>query len=93
MTARIDVCLGWLLCMAACPAQRPPPAPASPPRLVDNAKHDERRQDRPARPRRDRAGLVMTGLRVVLAEDDVLLREGLASLLDHSGYEVGGAGG
>jgi len=26
LTARIDVCLGWLLCMAACPAQRPPPA-------------------------------------------------------------------
>lgn len=32
----------------------------------------------------------MTGLRVVLAEDDVLLREGLASLLAHSGYEVAG---
>jgi serine/threonine-protein kinase PknK len=30
----------------------------------------------------------MTGLRVVLAEDDVLLREGLASLLERSGYEV-----
>ena len=35
----------------------------------------------------------MTGLRVVLAEDDVLLREGLASLLDHSGYEVAGQAG
>ena len=32
----------------------------------------------------------MTGLRVVLGEDDVLLREGLASLLDRSGYEVAG---
>ena len=32
----------------------------------------------------------MTGPRVVLAEDDVLLREGLASLLDRSGYEVVG---
>jgi serine/threonine-protein kinase PknK len=32
----------------------------------------------------------MTGLRVVLAEDDVLLREGLASLLERSGYEVAG---
>jgi DNA-binding NarL/FixJ family response regulator len=30
----------------------------------------------------------MTGPRVVLAEDDVLLREGLASLLERSGYEV-----
>jgi DNA-binding NarL/FixJ family response regulator len=28
--------------------------------------------------------------RVVLAEDDVLLREGLASLLDRSGYQVAG---
>jgi DNA-binding NarL/FixJ family response regulator len=32
----------------------------------------------------------MTGLRVVLAEDHVLLREGLASLLERSGYEVAG---
>ena len=30
---------------------------------------------------------------MVLAEDDVLLREGLASLLDHSGYEVVGQAG
>lgn len=30
----------------------------------------------------------MTMLRVVLAEDDVLLREGLASLLQRSGFEV-----
>jgi DNA-binding NarL/FixJ family response regulator len=35
----------------------------------------------------------MTGPRVVLAEDDVLLREGLASLLDRSGYEVVGQAG
>jgi serine/threonine-protein kinase PknK len=32
----------------------------------------------------------MTEPRVVLAEDDVLLREGLASLLERSGYEVVG---
>jgi DNA-binding NarL/FixJ family response regulator len=32
----------------------------------------------------------MTGPRVVLAEDDVLLREGLASLLERSGYDVAG---
>ena len=32
----------------------------------------------------------MPGLRVVLAEDDVLLREGLASLLQRSGFEVVG---
>ena len=35
----------------------------------------------------------MTGLRVVLAEDDVLLREGLAGLLERSGYEVVGQAG
>jgi serine/threonine-protein kinase PknK len=32
----------------------------------------------------------MTGLRVVLAEDDILLREGLASLLERSGFAVVG---
>jgi DNA-binding NarL/FixJ family response regulator len=32
----------------------------------------------------------MTTLRVVLAEDDILLREGLASLLERSGFEVVG---
>jgi CheY-like chemotaxis protein len=35
----------------------------------------------------------MTGTRVVLAEDDVLLREGLGSLLDRSGLEVVGLAG
>jgi DNA-binding NarL/FixJ family response regulator len=35
----------------------------------------------------------MTGLQVVLAEDDVLLREGLASLLERSGFEVIGQAG
>jgi DNA-binding NarL/FixJ family response regulator len=35
----------------------------------------------------------MTGLRVVLAEDDVLLREGMASLLERSGFAVVGQAG
>ncbi|WP_326835454.1 response regulator transcription factor [Amycolatopsis rhabdoformis] len=35
----------------------------------------------------------MTVPRVVLAEDDVLLREGLASLLDRSGFSVAGQAG
>jgi DNA-binding NarL/FixJ family response regulator len=35
----------------------------------------------------------MTGSRVVLGEDDVLLREGLASLLDRSGFPVVGLAG
>jgi DNA-binding NarL/FixJ family response regulator len=33
------------------------------------------------------------GIRVVLAEDDVLLREGLASLLERSGFQVVGQAG
>jgi len=35
----------------------------------------------------------MTAVRVILAEDDVLLREGLASLLGRSGFEVVGQAG
>ncbi len=35
----------------------------------------------------------MAGLRVIVAEDDVLLREGIASLLDRSGHEVVGQAG
>jgi serine/threonine-protein kinase PknK len=35
----------------------------------------------------------MSGLRVVLADDDVLLREGLASLLRRSGFRVAGQAG
>ncbi len=37
--------------------------------------------------------MAANGLRVVLAEDDVLLREGLASLLERSGFEVVGQAG
>jgi DNA-binding NarL/FixJ family response regulator len=36
---------------------------------------------------------VLTGVRVVLADDDVLLREGLASLLERSGFRVVGQAG
>jgi DNA-binding NarL/FixJ family response regulator len=38
-------------------------------------------------------GSAMTGLRVVLAEDDILLREGMASLLERSGIAVVGQAG
>jgi DNA-binding NarL/FixJ family response regulator len=37
--------------------------------------------------------MTTSGLRVVLAEDDVLLREGLASLLERSGFQVAGQAG
>jgi serine/threonine-protein kinase PknK len=37
--------------------------------------------------------MTTTGLRVVLAEDDVLLREGLGSLLERSGFQVTGQAG
>src|SRR5436309_7071303 len=49
------------------------------PTIVDN-----RRMPRPEEPRPPR---------VVLADDDVLLREGLASLFDRSGFEVVGQAG
>ena len=39
---------------------------------------------------RDMAPETRSTPRVVLADDDVLLREGLASLLDRSGFEVVG---
>src|SRR3979411_1487188 len=39
---------------------------------------------------RDGDVVALSGLRVVLAEDDVLLREGLASLLERSGFGVVG---
>jgi serine/threonine-protein kinase PknK len=41
----------------------------------------------------DGHGPVLTGIRVVLADDDVLLREGLASLLERSGFRVVGQAG
>jgi DNA-binding NarL/FixJ family response regulator len=42
---------------------------------------------------RDGDVVALSGLRVVLAEDDVLLREGLASLLERSGFAVVGQAG
>ncbi len=36
------------------------------------------------------SGAVATGLRVVVADDDTLLREGLASLLERSGFDIVG---
>jgi DNA-binding NarL/FixJ family response regulator len=44
-------------------------------------------------PHRERNGQALLGVRVVLAEDDVLLREGLASLLERSGLQVVGQAG
>jgi DNA-binding NarL/FixJ family response regulator len=47
----------------------------------------------PPVPSRDDDGSVKRGLRVVLAEDDLLLRAGLASLLERSGFAVVGQAG
>jgi DNA-binding NarL/FixJ family response regulator len=44
----------------------------------------------PAQPGSNSDETAATGLRVVLAEDDVLLREGLASLFERSGFTVAG---
>jgi serine/threonine-protein kinase PknK len=40
-----------------------------------------------------RLGAVEAALRVIVAQDDALLREGLASLLDRSGFHVVGQAG
>lgn len=45
------------------------------------------------RPGRDGEVSAMSRVRVVLAEDDILLREGLASLLERSGFAVVGQAG
>jgi serine/threonine-protein kinase PknK len=45
------------------------------------------------RPERTDGDSLMTGSRVVLADDDVLLREGMASLLERSGFQVVGQAG
>jgi DNA-binding NarL/FixJ family response regulator len=57
------------------------------PRVVDNRGMLSPSVTPEAAPERGRA------LRVVLADDDVLLREGLASLLDRSGFDVAGQAG
>src|SRR3954452_17334596 len=68
----------------ALPASRYRPHHRAPPR-----KCSWRPRQPVIRPRRSGVRVLgMTGLRVVVAEDDVLLREGIASLLDRSGVEV-----
>jgi DNA-binding NarL/FixJ family response regulator len=52
---------------------------------------DTRSEPGPATPQRP--GPVVAPLRVIVADDDVLLREGLASLLQRSGFDVVGQAG
>jgi DNA-binding NarL/FixJ family response regulator len=51
------------------------------------------RSDRTGAAPAQQGGPVRARVRVVVAEDDVLLREGLASLLDRSGFDVVGQAG
>src|ERR1700716_1833087 len=53
---------------------------------------DEHRAEHSPVPSQD-VGPAPSRVRIVLADDDVLLREGLASLLDRSGFEVVGQAG
>jgi DNA-binding NarL/FixJ family response regulator len=53
----------------------------------------EQRADQHSPAPAQQVGPVAARLRVVVAEDDVLLREGLASLLDRSGFDVVGQAG
>jgi DNA-binding NarL/FixJ family response regulator len=60
--------------------------------LADNGTHDDAADGRlPGA--LDRDAVSGSGLRVVVADDDVLLREGLASLLERSGMQVVGQAG
>jgi DNA-binding NarL/FixJ family response regulator len=61
--------------------------------LVDNDTMTNPSGSASRAPERDSDASALTGLRVVLAEDDVLLREGLASLLERSGLQVVGQAG
>jgi DNA-binding NarL/FixJ family response regulator len=90
-------------------AQSPEDRPATAAELGDELRQTERRhgvtvddmavpagmEDHRAEPSPapQRVGPVVAPVRVVVAEDDVLLREGLASLLDRSGFEVVGQAG
>jgi serine/threonine-protein kinase PknK len=60
---------------------------------VDNARMADPPNSGRQAPYRGGDGRTVAGLRVVLAEDDVLLREGLASLLERSGLRVVGQAG
>ena len=60
---------------------------------VDNGGHDDGADLQAPTPRPVHEDALVTGLRVVLADDDVLLREGLASLLERSGLQVVGQAG
>jgi DNA-binding NarL/FixJ family response regulator len=60
--------------------------------LADNGTHDDA-ADRRLPGALDRDAVSGSGLRVVVADDDVLLREGLASLLERSGMQVVGQAG
>ncbi len=53
----------------------------------------DQRGDRDSPAPGQHGGPAVTRVRVVVAEDDVLLREGLASLLDRSGFDVVGLAG
>jgi DNA-binding NarL/FixJ family response regulator len=61
--------------------------------LADNRTHDDAADGRLAAWAPDRDAVSGSGLRVVVADDDVLLREGLASLLERSGMQVVGQAG
>jgi DNA-binding NarL/FixJ family response regulator len=54
----------------------------------DNAHHDDAGKHCGSRSCSSDNGVAMTPCRVILADDDVLLREGMASLLERSDFKV-----
>ena len=61
--------------------------------LADNADHDDGFVRGRIGPTGDRGRGDQPTMRIVLAEDELLLREGMASLLERSGFEVVGQAG
>ncbi len=82
----------WRRCRRLRAAQRQP-APAQKQEARSIMLDMTMEPNRTGRPEGKDDDAVMTGLRVVLADDDVLLREGLASLLGRSGFQVAGQAG
>jgi serine/threonine-protein kinase PknK len=80
---------------AAVPTTRPPTRRVQTygTNQIDNAGYDGEAEPHGPAPGAVGDDELVTSLRVVLADDDVLLREGLASLLERSGFQVVGQAG
>jgi DNA-binding NarL/FixJ family response regulator len=75
------------------PCHRRPCGTLTPARLAHNVAHDDDSASEDTSAGAKREGWDPAAMRVVLVEDELLLREGLASLLERSGIQVVGQAG